>query len=278
MTFKMQIIPDKVRYQRLSSNEIRENYLLDNIFQDETVALRYVDQDRSVIGGAMPGNHPLHLTCPEVLRAQYFTERREIGVMNIGNSGTITVDDKTYAMENRDALYIGRGSKEVSFQSENPDRPAHFYLISYPAHTAYPTTHARIQDAEPLSLGSDAESNKRTIYKYIYQGGIKSCQLVMGFTELAPGNVWNTMPAHHHYRRTEVYCYFNLADDALVFHLMGPPEETRHIVVRNRQAVFSPGWSIHAGSGTGNYSFIWAMGGENQDYTDMIPVTMAELR
>ncbi len=272
------MIPDLARFPRLNSAELREGFLLETLFLPGAISWYYVDQERTVVGGAVPGQKSLPLDCPELLRAAYFTERREIGVMNIGERGSITVDGKTYPMDQRDALYIGRGSREVSFHSENPAQPAHYYLISYPAHTAYPTTHARIRDAEPLHLGSDAECNKRTIYKYIYPGGIRSCQLVMGFTVLASGNVWNTMPAHHHFRRTEVYCYFDLADDAAVFHLMGPPEETRHIVVRNGQAVYSPGWSIHAGSGTGSYAFIWAMGGENQDYTDMTAVPMNEIR
>ncbi len=271
-------IPDVHRAERMNSAELRDNYLFDNLFRPGKISLTYVDLERTVLGGAMPTSAPLTLGCPEELRAAYFTERREIGIMNVGADGVITVDGKEYQMANRDALYIGRGSEKVTFASKDADNPAQYYLISYPAHTAYPTRHAKVEDADPLHLGSDEECNKRTIYKYVYMGGIESCQLVMGFTEMAPGNVWNTMPAHKHMRRTEVYLYFNLPENAVVFHLMGKPDETRHLVIRNQQAAFSPGWSIHAGSGTRNYSFIWAMGGENQDYTDMDAVTMDELR
>jgi 4-deoxy-L-threo-5-hexosulose-uronate ketol-isomerase len=240
--------------------------------------LSYIDLDRTVIGGVMPASKPLRLDCPEQLRADFFTQRREIGIMNVGDAGVITVDGTTYQMANRDALYIGRGAKDIELASKNAASPAKFYLISHPAHTEYPTTLSKYENAEPLHLGSMAESNKRTIFKHIHAAGIKSCQLVMGFTELAEGSVWNTMPAHKHMRRSEIYMYFNLGDNAVAFHFMGPPEETRHIVVRDGQAAISPGWSIHAGSGTRNYSFIWAMGGENQDYTDMDPVALHDLR
>jgi 4-deoxy-L-threo-5-hexosulose-uronate ketol-isomerase len=189
----------------------------------------------------------------------------------------VKVDGKVYAMEYKDALYIGRGVKEIEFACSRSDKPAMFYFVSYPAHKEFPTTHAKFQDAEPVRLGSQKDANKRTIYKYIHPNGIKSCQLVMGLTELEEGCVWNTMPPHTHQRRSEVYMYFNIDPSAMVIHLMGQPDETRHIVMRNRQAVLNPSWSIHAGVGTQNYTFIWAMGGENQVFDDMDGVKVSEL-
>ena len=271
-------LPDQVRFRTMTTEEIRQGFLLDRLFRPGEVVLSYVDCDRTVVGSAVPAAKPLTLKAPAGLGADYFTERREIGVMNLGGKGVISVDGTEYPLANRDTLYIGRGSKVVQFSSDDPSRPAGYYLVSYPAHAGYPTRRARVSDAESLHLGSDRESNKRTIYKYIYPGGIESCQLVMGFTELAEGRVWNTMPAHRHARRMEVYLYFGLEDDAVVFHFMGPPRETRHVVVRDKQAVIAPSWSIHTGSGTRNYSFVWSMGGENQDFTDMDVVGMDELR
>lgn len=278
MQVDIRLMPDQQRYSEMNSQALRDHFLFENLFSNDQCNFNYVDLERTMVGGALPLSGPVELGCPEIVRADYFTERREIGVMNIGGNGAVEVDGKSYAMANRDALYIGRGSKKIVFYSDSQNDPACFYLISYPAHAKYPTTHAQIKDADPLHLGSEEESNKRTIYKYVYEGGIQSCQLVMGFTEMAPGSVWNTMPAHKHLRRTEVYCYFGLAAPSTVFHLMGPPEETRHIVVRDRQAVFSPGWSIHSGAGTRNYGFIWAMGGENLDYTDMDAVAMTDIK
>lgn len=275
---KFRSIPDMIRSESMNSAELRSSYLLDDLFQPGKFSAVYLDNERTIIGGAVASDQPLQLGNPEMLRADYFCQRREMAVMNIGGSGSVTVDGSSYAMQFRDALYIGRGAKEVAFQSDVADTPARFYLVSYPAHQQYPTRHGSIADAEPLHLGSKEAANERTIFKYIFKGGIESCQLVMGFTEMAPGSVWNTMPAHKHLRRSEVYLYFNLDDDAAVFHFMGRPQETRHLLVRNEQAVFSPPWSIHAGSGTKNYSFIWAMGGENRDYTDMDAVSIDDLR
>jgi 4-deoxy-L-threo-5-hexosulose-uronate ketol-isomerase len=211
------------------------------------------------------------------MAAEYFAERREIGVINIGAEGIVRVDGTEYPMAYKDALYIGRGVKEIIFSSRESDKLAMFYFVSYPAHKEFPTTYAKFSDAEPVRLGSLKDANKRTIYKYIHPNGIKSCQLVMGLTELEEGSVWNTMPPHTHQRRSEVYMYFNLDPDAMVIHLMGQPEETRHIIMRNRQAVLNPSWSIHAGGGTQNYTFIWAMGGENQVFDDMDGVTVKAL-
>ena len=271
-------IPDAVRFKSLQTEDVRNNFLLDSLMQAGTVQLTYVDMERTVLGGVVPLQNALDLPNPELLRATSFTERREMGIMNVGGEGAIVVDGERYEMAYRDALYIGRGNHAVSFESVDQQNPACFYLVSYPAHAEHPMRHARVSDAEPLHLGSAEESNKRTIYKYIFNGGIESCQLVLGFTEMHPGSVWNTMPAHYHSRRSEVYFYFGLPQNSVVFHLMGEPEETRHIVVRNQQAAISPPWSIHAGAATSNYSFIWAMGGENKDYTDMIPVDMGKIR
>ncbi len=270
-------LADQIRYQRMNTDELRASYLLENIFNSGSLDLVYSDLDRAIIGSAVPTNNELRLTGSKEISADYFAQRREIGVLNIGNTGTITVDGTKYTMEKLDGLYIGRGVKDIIFNSENKDIPAYFYILSYPAHTEYPTVQAKIKDAEAVNLGSKAESNERTIYKYIHPAGIKSCQLVMGFTVLAEGSVWNTMPAHTHDRRTEVYMYFDLDEDSVLFHFMGMPAETRHIVMRNRQAVLSPSWSIHSAAGTKNYTFIWGMGGENQDFGDMDHISIDDI-
>ena len=212
------------------------------------------------------------------MRSDYFCQRRELGVLNIGGSGIITVDGKQYAMANLDCLYVGCGSKEITFASDDPSSPAKYYLLSYPAHAEYPTSHVQQSQSTPVELGSVEASNKRIIYKCIHPDGVKSCQLVMGFTILEPGCVWNTMPPHTHERRMEVYMYFNVPDDARVFHYMGKPDETRHIAIANGQAVISPSWSIHAGVGTAAYTFCWGMGGENQAFDDMDHLTISEIK
>jgi 4-deoxy-L-threo-5-hexosulose-uronate ketol-isomerase len=240
--------------------------------------MAYVDLDRAVVGMASPKADLLALPSDEALRSDYFTERRELGALNIGGKGSVTVGDKSYTLENLDCLYIGRGNPKITFSSDNTDNPAVFYLLSYPAHTSHPTTLISKSHANPTELGSAETSNKRTIYKYVFLDGAKSCQLVMGVTHLHSGSVWNTMPPHTHMRRSEIYMYFNLSPEARVFHLMGPGEETRHMVMRNYEVAVSPGWSIHAGAGTGAYSFCWGMGGENQDYADMDPVPIQELQ
>ncbi|MCK4297597.1 MAG: 5-dehydro-4-deoxy-D-glucuronate isomerase [Candidatus Marinimicrobia bacterium] len=269
---------DQIRFKRMTTDEIRETFLLDNLFVLDIIPMIYSDVDRAIIGSAVPSKGKLSLSSAKELASDYFAQRRELGVINIGEKGIVTVDGQHYDMERKDGLYIGRGSKLIEFESVNPDNPAYFYILSYPAHKDYPTAHAKKSDAEAVHVGSQKESNDRTIYKYIHPKGIKSCQLVMGFTELAEGSVWNTMPAHTHERRMEVYLYFDIKDNAVVFHLMGKPDETRHIVIRNRQAVVSPSWSIHSGAGTSNYSFIWGMGGENQEFDDMDNVKMDILK
>lgn len=270
---------DPVRYERMTTAELRESFLIDNLFAEDEIPLTYSHVDRAVVASAVPVKGVLKLESnKKEFAAEYFTERREVGVINIGGSGTVTVDDETYSLDSRDALYIGKGSKEIIFKSNKPEDPARFYIVSYPAHTEYPTRLAKFSDAAPLNLGSMEESNKRTIYKYIHPEGIKSCQLVMGFTQLEPGSVWNTMPPHTHIRRSEVYMYFDLDENDAVFHLMGKPDQLKNIVIRDGQAVISPVWSVHSGAGTRAYSFVWAMGGENQAFDDMDFVQIADLK
>ncbi len=270
--------PNQNDYTKLCTDGLRANFLIESLFAPDKVELVYSDADRAIIGSAIPTGSALKLSADAELRAAFFCERRELGILNIGESGTVTVDGKKYEMNKLDCLYVGRGSKEVSFTSKNASQPAAFYLLSYPAHATYPTTLATIKDAAPVELGTLADANRRTIYKYIHMDGIKSCQLVMGFTKLQEGAVWNTMPPHTHTRRSEVYIYFDLDPKRRVMHFMGTPQQTRHLVVADRQAVISPSWSIHCGCGTGAYTFCWGMGGENQTFDDMDPAPAAQLR
>ena len=265
-------------FRRMTTEELQQAFLIDRLFTPDEVPMLYSDIDRSITGSAVPVKGALTLLATKKeMAAEHFADRREIGIINIGKEGTITVDGKGYPMAHKDALYIGRGAREIEFASKNGKEPALFYFVSYPAHQGFPTTHSKFTDAEPAKLGSQKDANKRTIYKYIHPNGVKSCQLVMGLTELDEGSVWNTMPPHTHQRRSEVYMYFNIDPTAMVVHLMGQPNETRHLVIRNGQAVLNPSWSIHAGVGTQNYSFIWAMGGENQVFDDMDGVKIEEL-
>jgi 4-deoxy-L-threo-5-hexosulose-uronate ketol-isomerase len=275
---ELRYTPDIERYPRLTANELRAGYLVQNLFQPGTMHLVYTDVDRAIIGGIVPTTQKLLLGTSKELASSFFAERREIGVINIGGKGAITVDSKEFALAKRDCLYIGRGSKQLEFSSMNPQEPAWFYLVSYPAHVTHPTRLATVADAEPVALGTQRDANQRTIRKYIHGGGIPSCQLVMGFTELKEGSIWNTMPPHTHARRSEIYLYFDLPVDAAVFHFMGSAPETRHLVVRNGEAVLSPPWSIHCGAGTRHYCFVWAMGGENQEFTDMDQVAVGMLK
>ena len=264
-------------FENYTTDKIRKEFLVQNLFVPGELALTYSYYDRMIVGGVCP-NKPLSLAAGKEIGTDYFLERREMGIVNVGSRGAVDVDGEKYAIDTTDGLYVGMGSKEVVFTSEDNNHPAHFYLLSGPAHREYPTIKMDMNGAEKTRLGSASESNTRTLNKYIHPDGVKSCQLVMGITALEPGNVWNSMPCHTHERRMEVYFYFNLADDAVVFHLMGKPDETRHIVIRNEEAVLSPSWSIHAGVGTSNYSFIWGMVGENQTFTDMDTVAMGDLR
>jgi 4-deoxy-L-threo-5-hexosulose-uronate ketol-isomerase len=272
------MMADPVRYPRMNTQELRETFLIDGLFQRGSICLTYVDLDRAVLGIATPGENSLVLETSPELRASYFTERRELGALNVGGGGTIHVGGSSYQLENLDLLYIGCGNADIRFESTDKGNPAVYYLLSYPAHAAYPVALVRKAEAQPTDLGSAETCNRRTVYKYIHLAGARSCQLVMGMTELHPGSAWNTMPAHTHMRRSEVYFYFDVSDGARVFHLMGPPDETRHLVVANREVVVSPGWSIHAGMGTQAYRFCWGMGGENQDYADMDPAPLETMR
>jgi 4-deoxy-L-threo-5-hexosulose-uronate ketol-isomerase len=251
---------------------------VDSLFKPGELGLVYSDADRAVFGSAVPTGAALGLAAEAELRAAYFCERRELGILNIGGDGVVTADGRPYPLAKLDCLYVGRGTREVSFTSAAAQNPAAFYLLSYPAHAQYPTVHAQLKEALAVELGTAAEANRRTIYKYIHPGGIKSCQLVMGFTRLHEGSVWNTMPPHTHTRRSEIYLYFDLNAQRRIMHFMGRPQETRHLVVADRQVVISPSWSIHSGCGTGAYTFCWGMGGENQAFDDMDPAPLEQLR
>lgn len=262
----------------LETAELRAAFLLDELFTVGEINLVYTDLDRAIVGSAIPAGIALELPNDDALKAEFFCQRRELGILNFGEAGTVTVDGTAYEMGAHDCLYIGRGSREISFASASAGTPAVFYLISYPAHAVHPTTKATRADANRVELGTKDECNERTIFQYVHENGIKSCQLVMGFTEFKPGSVWNTMPCHTHDRRSEVYCYFDVPASHRVLHMMGEPQETRPLWVADRQVVLSPPWSIHCGCGTASYRFCWAMGGENQAFTDMDRVEIADLR
>jgi 4-deoxy-L-threo-5-hexosulose-uronate ketol-isomerase len=269
---------DAIRYGLMNTEELRETFLLEGMFEPGEIEFAYVDLDRTVIGSAVPVGEPLTLETEPELRSEYFLERRELGVLNVGGTGSVIADGKSFEMKKLDCLYVGRGTKSVTFSSKSEENPACFYLLSYPAHADYPTAMAKFEDLQGLALGTVETCNKRTIYKAIYKEGIKSCQLVMGFTVLDPGSNWNTMPPHTHMRRSEVYFYFDVDPAHRVLHLIGPPDATSHLVVADKEIVVSPGWSIHAGVGTKNYAFCWGMGGENQAYDDMDPIAIADLK
>lgn len=271
-----------------TTERLREEFLIQNLFVPGQIKLVYSHIDRIITGAATPIK-PLPLTAGDELRAEYFLQRREMGVINIGGDGIITIDGKSYHLRYKEGMYIGMGAKDIVFDSMNSEEPAKFYLNSAPAHKTYPTVLIKpegqaeegvviIKDENKVELGSLEESNHRVICKYILPGQVESCQLVMGMTGLKPGSVWNTMPCHTHDRRMEVYLYFEMPEDAFVMHYMGEPDETRHIVLRNEEAVISPSWSIHAGSGSRAYTFIWGMVGENQAFDDMDAVAMQDLR
>jgi 4-deoxy-L-threo-5-hexosulose-uronate ketol-isomerase len=271
--------PDDVTYARMTTEELRRAFLFENLFEPGRVSMVYCDADRAIVGAAVPLVRALSLEATRrEMAAEYFTERREVGVVNVGGGGRVVTGEAPYPLPAGDVLYLGKGVKEIRFESDDPARPAQFYFVSFPAHATFPTALARRAEAETSPLGSAAEANVRTIRRYIHAGGVRSCQLVMGITELDEGSVWNTMPPHTHVRRTEVYMYFGLPADAVAMHIMGRPDETRSLVVRDRQAVLSPGWSIHAAAGTRHYSFAWAMGGENQEFSDMDSVNMQEMK
>lgn len=260
-----------------TTQRLREEFHISSLFTKDNIRMVYSHIDRIIASGLMPVFHTLKLEAGKELAADYFLQRREMGCINIGGRGTITVDGTEYVMEPRDGIYIGRGNKEIAFKSENPENPAKFYVASCPAHKEYPIVKIDISKAKKVPCGSEKDANKRVINQYIHPEVMQSCQLSMGLTQLEEGSVWNTMPTHTHDRRMEVYLYLDMDDDTVVFHLMGEPDETRHIIMHNEEAVISPSWSIHSGVGTKAYSFIWAMCGENQEFTDMDAVATNEL-
>jgi 4-deoxy-L-threo-5-hexosulose-uronate ketol-isomerase len=262
----------------MNTRELREAFLVENLMQNDEINLTYSHYDRVIVGGAKPVDVPLTLGNPSELRAAFFLERRELGIINVGGKGAVEADGTSYDLNKLDCLYLGKGVKDVSFTSADSSHPAIFYLLSAPAHAHYPVQLMRKEAASPMNIGSVETSNERTIYKYIHAEGLQSCQVVMGLTVLKTGSVWNTMPAHTHTRRMEAYFYFDLPELQRAFHFMGEPTETRHLVVSNHQAVLSPPWSIHCGCGTSNYSFIWGMAGENYNYTDMDMVAIGEMQ
>ena len=262
----------------MDTQKLRENFLLEKLMTKGKANFVYSHYDRMVIGGVNPSTKAINLAKYDALRSQFFLERREMGIINVGGKGSITADGKSYTLDKLSCLYIGRGTKKVSFKSASQKSPAQFFVFSAPAHKTYPTKRYTKKDALPVNLGAPETSNERTIYKYIHGDGIESCQVVMGLTQLSNCNVWNTMPPHTHDRRSEAYFYFDVPKKHGVMHFMGEPQETRHLWVQNNEAIISPPWSIHAGSGTASYSFIWAMAGENQDFTDMDFFELKEIR
>ncbi len=276
MEIRFQNSPNEVR--QMDTAALRENFLVPSLMKDDQIKLVYSHYDRVIIGGAKPVNTILELPNEAELRAEYFLERRELGIINTGGAGQVIADGVTYSLNKLDALYLGKGTRTVQFKSGAGDESPILFLMSAPAHHTYPNRAMTREEASPVNLGDVSTSNQRTIYKYIHQDGIQSCQLVMGLTVLNHGSVWNSVPPHTHTRRMEVYFYFDVPADHRVFHFMGQPQETRHVVMANHEAVISPPWSVHFGSGTTNYGFIWAMAGENYTFTDMDPAPVPELR
>lgn len=268
--------PEAVK--KYDTQQLREEFLIDDLMQEDEVVLVYSHYDRYIAGSAVPVKGDLPLETIDPLKAPYFLERRELGIINVGGSGSVVVEGTTYELGFKDALYIGAGNKDVVFKSDDKNNPAKFYLNSAPAHTTYPTKKVSLAEANKLQLGTMETANHRTVNQMIIGSVVTTCQLQMGMTELKPGSVWNTMPAHVHDRRMEVYFYLDIPQDQAVCHFMGQPQETRHIWMNNHQAVISPPWSIHSGSGTSNYTFIWGMAGENLDYGDMDVCKITDLR
>ena len=275
MEIRFQQSPAETR--QMDTEALRNNFLCQQLFKPDEASYIYTHYDRVIIAGIRPVNQRVTLDNPAELRANYFLERREIGIINVGGLGVIEADGQTYTLEKLSCLYLGKGTQQVYFRSANAEAPARFFAISTPAHHAYPNRLMHKEEASPVNLGDISTSNKRTIYKYIHLDGITSCQLVMGLTVLSEGSVWNSVPPHTHTRRMEVYFYFDMPQDQRVFHFMGEPRQTRHLIMANHEAVISPPWSVHFGSGTANYGFIWAMAGENQVFTDMDPEPIAGL-
>jgi len=261
----------------LDTQQLRDNFLVGNLFSPGQLIARFTDLDRLVVGGVMPAIKPVELPDHKETGRSFFLERRELGVINIGGAGKIVADGRTFTLEKLDCAYLPMGTKSVSFTCDAPDHPAKFYFLSCPAHAAHPAVVMKSGEATLVSLGAQESSNQRTIYKFIHPGGIQSCQLVMGLTALEPGSVWNSFPPHTHWRRSEIYLYFDLGEK-VVSHFFGEPQETRHLFLHNEEAALSPNWSIHCGAGTGNYKFIWGMAGENQLFDDMDAVKPMDLQ
>ncbi|MBM7541584.1 5-dehydro-4-deoxy-D-glucuronate isomerase [Amphibacillus cookii] len=264
--------------KRLTTEELRQQFLVETIFKPGEVTLTYTHHDRMIFGGATPTSKDLTINLDKQLGVNFFLERRELGIINIGGDGFVVLDGETYEINHRDGLYVGKGTKDILFRSKDASQPAKFYLNSTPAHHKYPTVKLDINKMTPLEKGNAETLNERKIYQYIHPNNCESCQLQMGYTMLGQGSAWNTMPAHTHERRMEVYLYFDMEADTRVFHFMGKPEETRHLVLSNEQAVISPSWSIHTGVATNNYTFIWGMCGENITYDDMDHIEMSRLK
>lgn len=265
--------------KRYTTAELRENFLIQGLFHEDQITVHYVFEDRVIIGGIMPVHETLEMEAEDLTKTRYFLERREMGIVNISKEpGIVTVEGEEFILNEKDCLYVGKGNKHVAFKSCDSERPAKFYIASTPAHRECQTMKKTLEEAEPQHLGSAAESNERTINKYIHEDGIKSCQLMLGVTVFKPGSMWNTMPAHIHERRSEIYFYFDMDPSSKVFHFMGEPDETRHLIVGNEEGVRSPNWSIHSGAGTGSYTFIWVMAGENYTFSDMDQISMEDLR
>ncbi len=276
MEVRFQSSPKEVK--GMCTEELRTNFLVQQLMVADEIKLVYSHFDRVIIGGVKPVTQKVELPNEAELRADYFLMRREIGIINVGGAGTVEADGVSYELNKLDALYLGMGTKSVSFSSKSKDDAACFFMMSTTAHHAYPNTKMTKEEASPVNLGEIATANKRTIYKYIHADGIKSCQLVMGLTVLAEGSVWNSVPPHTHTRRMEAYFYFDVPEQHRIFHLMGEPQETRHVIMANHEAIISPPWSVHCGPGSTNYGFIWAMAGENYTFTDMDPVAIAEMK
>lgn len=263
----------------MATSDLRDAFIFESLMEPGKCNLAHWEVDRTILGFAVPTGSALKLEAPrDLIAADFVCERREVGIINLGGTGTISTDGKEWTLQKCSTLYIERGTRDISMVSSDLSTPAIFYIISYPAHANYPTALATRDDANRVELGSTEGANVRVIFQQIHQGGIQSCQLVMGFTEMAVGSIWNTFPPHMHLRRSEVYNYFDFEGDNLVMHFMGTAESSRNIVLRNHQPVLSPPWSIHAGAGTSNYKFVWAMGGENQEFTDMDPIPLNTLK
>ena len=276
MEIRFQHSPEETR--QMDTKQLRTHFLVEGLMQTGNIKLVYSHYDRMIIGGVVPSTAPISLPKEEELKANFFLERREMGIINVGGKGTVSADGTGYDIDKLECVYLGKGTKEVSFSSKDQKDPAAFYLLSTPAHHTYPNKRITKQEAAPLQLGEVLTSNKRSLYKYIHNDGIQSCQLVMGLTVLEEGNVWNSVPPHTHTRRMEAYFYFDVHEAQRVMHFMGEPQQTRHIVMQNREAVISPPWSMHFGCGTANYGFIWGMAGENKEFTDMDQVAVKDIR